>query len=326
MSTIDEFDVIHAVFAPLATDPGAAGLRDDGATVATPSGETLAVTCDTLVAGVHCLRDDPLDVIAHKALRTNLSDLAAMGATPRTYLLAVAWPESWEPMRLAQFAAGLSADQAAYGVTLLGGDTTATPGPLTITITAFGEVGARGPIRRAGARVGDVIGVTGTIGDAGLGLIAAREGAIPGVMAAGVDHLIDRYRIPQPRTAMIDAVAAHANAAVDVSDGLIADAGHIAAASGVAITLDLERLPLSAPAAGWAAHTGPDARARLAAMGDDYELVLTAPPDAWARLEAAAAACDVRLTTLGQVEEGEGVHVIDAGQPVCIAQGGYTHF
>jgi thiamine-monophosphate kinase len=274
---------------------------------------------------VHFRPDDPAELVARKLLRVNLSDLAAKGAEPYAYVLAIAWPArfSWPERRA--FAEGLRIDQTAFGLKLLGGDTTATPGPLCASVTIFGWTPSGDMVRRAGARPGDVVLVSGTIGDGWLGLLACDQS--PGVGAADAAWLADRYRLPQPRCALTPALRAHASAAADVSDGLIADAGRIARASSLALQIDLDRMPLSAPAAAWLAAQTDRAAARvaLAAGGDDYEIVCTAAPQQAAALEAAARAADTPLTRIGVVAQGAGVRVFAEGREQPIVRAGYRH-
>ena len=313
--SVDEFDLIDRLLRPLAADaPEALGLTDDAAVIPSRPGYDLIVTKDAMVAGVHFLPDDPLDLVARKLLRVNLSDLAAKGAEPYGYLLACAWPSGLGWDARAAFADGLRQDQAEFGLKLFGGDTVSTPGPLTLSVTLMGWVPQGRMVRRAGARPGDVVLVSGTIGDGWLGLKAAR---------GGIDDpwLAGRYRLPQPRLGLAAALREHAAAAADVSDGLIADAGHIAEASGVAIVLDLDRMPLSAAARAWLSAQ-PDlaaALAELAAGGDDYEIVCATAPDAAPALAAAG------MTVIGAVEDGEGVRVLQAGQPVAPDHTGWRH-
>ena len=320
----DEFGLIAKFFAPLSA-PEAFGLADDAAIIAPRPDLDLVVKTDGLVAGVHFFPDDPPGLIARKLLRVNLSDLAAKGAKPHGYVLTAAFPKDVTETWLAGFAAGLAADQAEFGLKLLGGDTMATPGPLTLSLTAFGHVRKAGMVRRLGARPGDEIHVTGTIGDAGLGL-ALLKGEELGLGTADRDHLIGRYHLPRPRVGFGQVLPALAHAALDVSDGLIADLGHMAEVSGVRVVLTLGVLPLSAAAAGWA---GSDARRRLrlATAGDDYEIVLAAPPEAGPRLAVAAAAAGTAITRIGRIEAGAGVSVLGPdGAVMAVAKGGYRHF
>ena len=322
---LGEFALIAKLFAPLAKDEGAFGLKDDAARVRVPHGEELVVTVDALVEGVHFLRDDPAALIAKKALRVNLSDLAAKGARPRNYLLALSLPDWVGDSWLTSFAAGLGEDQTYYGVTLLGGDTTATPGPLTLSITALGLVPVGRMLRRDGARPGDRVFVSGTIGDAGAAL-EILQGLSSGLSVAARDHLVGRYRLPEPRLALGRGLVGIASAALDVSDGLVADLGHIAEVSGVHIAVDAPRVPLSAELVSLRGGTAA-AVVRAATAGDDYELAFTAPAAARAAIADAALAAGVAVTEIGRVEPGTGVALIDeAGQAIVLERPGFTHF
>jgi thiamine-monophosphate kinase len=301
-----EFDLIAELFAPLAGE-GAFGLGDDVALVASRAGCDLVVTTDALVAGIDFFADDPPALIARKALRVNLSDLAAKGAEPQGYLLTLMLPDGIDDAFLRAFAQGLAEDQRAYGIALLGGDMSRTPGPLAISITAFGHVPTGRMVRRGGAKAGDHVFVTGAIGDSAGGL------AILKGEAQGSGRLVARYRLPEPRVSLAPALR-DATAAIDVSDGLIADLGHVAEASGVRIAVDAGLIPRS-----------PDLRAlwgdseaaivRAATAGDDYEVAFTA-----SRPLAGA-------TRIGRVEEGAGVVLLDAeGREIAVARKGFTHF
>ena len=320
-----EFETIHRLLKPLAHPEWARGLMDDAAVLPSRPGFDLVLTKDALVEGVHFLPDDPLDTVAKKLLRVNLSDLAAKGAEPFGYLLACHWSErcGW-PERKA-FAEGLKADQAEFGVWLMGGDTVKTSGPLSFSLTALGWVPKGRAVSRAGARSGDLVFVTGAVGDGVLGLMAAKQQLR--LDKERLEALIAHYRTPHPRLEFAEAVRDLATACADVSDGLIADVGHIADASGVGVALDLEKTPLSAAGAAWfddrVDHEA--ALVRLATGGDDYELILTAPPRAEAALRAAAEAKRLRLTRIGEVTGGKGVTATYLSQTVQIARPGWTH-
>ncbi len=307
---MNEFDIIAKYFAPLAGE-GAFGLKDDAALVPQRAGHDLVVTTDAISEGTDFFAFDPADTVAQKALRVNLSDLAAKGAEPAHYLLNLLLPPSITQDWLAGFAQGLAADQKAFGITLLGGDTSATEGPLCIAVTAFGFVPQGKMVRRGGARAGDAVYVTGTIGDSGGGLaIFKREKHA--LNDAARDSLITRYRVPQPPVEFANALRGIAHASVDVSDGLIADLGHIASASGVRVMVEGEAVPLSpALRALW----GEAALRRAVAAGDDYQIAFTAVPG----LEGP-------FTCIGQVVEGEGVSLTVAGRDIAIAKAGYRHF
>ena len=314
----DEFALIARHLAPLARTPAARGLLDDAAFL--ENAGPLVVTADAIVEGVHFLPDDPIDTVAQKALRVNISDVVAKGATPSHYLLTLQWPATRPASEIGQFAAGLARDQATFGCTLLGGDTTATPGPLGVAVTMFGKpLGAVPPSRRD-AKVGDDVWVTGSIGDGRLGLLALTEG-LPMLNAIAVAQLVERYRVPTPRLAFAPAIAAFAHASMDISDGLIDDAWKIAVASGVRLMLDPDATPLSAPALAWLAAQG-DRRLGLTALlngGDDYEVLFTAAPSARGRLLEAADDAGVPLRQIGAVAAGQGV---DAGG---IPASGHVH-
>jgi thiamine-monophosphate kinase len=311
-----EFALIARHFRPLA-GPGALDLRDDAALLSPPPGRDLVLTVDAMVGGVHFLPDDPPDLVARKLMRVNLSDLAAKGATPFGYLLTVSAPKATPDAWYAGFAAGLATDQAIYGAMLLGGDTTSTPGPVTLSLTAIGHVAAGAAVHRFGARPDDGIWVTGTIGDGALGLAVAT-----GRLADPTGHLLDRYRLPQPRIGL--AIAGVASAGMDVSDGLVQDLGHICRASGLAATIEAARVPLSDAARA----AGPTWLTTALTGGDDYELLLAVPPQREAALEAAAQAVGMAVTRIGAFHAGEpGVMVRGAsGEPLALERGGWSHF
>jgi thiamine-monophosphate kinase len=325
----DEFARIARFFAPLAAGfPGAFSLTDDAALIEPAQGEALVVTTDAVVAGVHFIGDEPPGLIARKALRVNLSDLAAKGARPLGYTLAAVLPAAIDDAWLAAFAAGLGADQAEFGISLIGGDTVATPGPLTLSITALGAV--RGAmLRRAGARPGDHVCVSGTIGDAALGLAALR-GRAAGLGAAERAFLVERYRLPVPRLRLGRAFAGLASAALDVSDGLVGDLAHLAACSAVGAVVERDRVPLSAAAAA-AVASDPGAWQAILGGGDDYELLFTVPQEKHDIIGEVASAAGTPVTVIGAiVAAGEApagsVVVRDrAGRDVTPAVTGYRH-
>lgn len=318
-----EFDLIARYLAPLATAPGAFGLKDDAAVLAVPQGMEQVLTCDTLVAGVHFLANDPPTDIGRKALRVNLSDLAACGAAPEGYLLSLALTPETDAAWVAAFAEGLAADQAAFGIGLLGGDTVGTPGPVTVTITALGTVPAGTALRREGARPGDVLAVSGTIGDAAAGL-AVLQGRFA-LNAPHTDHVTRRYRVPEPRVALGQALRGLAHAGLDVSDGLVADAGHMAASSDCRLEIQAADVPLS-KAARAALAAGRIGLETLLTGGDDYELLVSLPPNALAKASSKAERSGSALTAIGRVTTGQGVNVAGPdGAPMAFARTGYTH-
>ncbi len=311
MSGLDEFGEIARLFRPLAR--GAAGafdLMDDAAVVPQRSGYDLVVTKDAIVEGVHFLDGEDATLIGRRLARVNLSDLAAKGAEPFAAFLAVAWSSRFGEAERAAFAAGLGADLKAAGVSLMGGDTVATPGPFTASLTALGWVPAGRMVRRGGAQPGDRLMVSGYIGDGWLGLAAAR-----GQVDDPDNYLVGRYRLPTPRLDLGRTVLEHANAAADVSDGLIADAGNIAAASQVGLILHLEQVPASAPAKAWLQAQADTAAARiaLASGGDDYEIVAT------------SSVALPGFTVIGEVVAGRGVDVRFNGTSIDPGPGGWRH-
>ena len=320
-----EDQLISRHFKPLATDPGALGLTDDAAFIAPPPGCDLVLKTDAIVGNVHFFPDDPPGQLARKALRVNLSDLAAKGARPLGYLLSLVLPgevsESW----LASFAAGLQADAETYGCPLFGGDTDRTPGPLTISIAMFGAVPTGTMVRRAGAKPGDRVMATGTIGDAALG-VQLRRGAAWKVALDAREYLLSRYLLPQPRNTLAEALRTHASAAMDISDGLAGDLTKLCGVSGVAATIGVAKVPLSDAARG-ALAAEPSLIETILAGGDDYEILCTVALDKVESLRAAAAAANVPLTEIGTISSGEGARFLDAeNKPLTLSRLSYSHF
>jgi len=314
-----EFTLIARHFRPLAGQ-GALDLSDDAALLDPPPGRQLVLAADAMVAGVHFLPDDPPATIGRKLLRVNLSDLAAMGAAPLGYLMTCGFtrgtPDGW----IAEFAAGLAQDQAEFGLAVLGGDTVATPGPASFSLTIIGTVEPGRALRRGGARPGDDLWVSGTIGDGALGLLAL-TGRLP-----PDPHLAERYRLPRPRLALGQALVGVARAAMDVSDGLAQDLGHLARAAGCGAELWAGSVPLSAPARdALAADAG--LLARILGGGDDYELLFAADPAEAPRVLAASDAAQTPVARIGRFLDGVGVLVLDgAGLPLDLPVGGWSHF
>jgi thiamine-monophosphate kinase len=323
-----EDSLIARYFRPIATDPGAFGLVDDAA-VLQALGEDMVVTTDAIVEGVHYLPSDPPDTIARKALRTNLSDLAAKGATPAGFVLTLALraaDENW----LEPFARALGEDAKSFACPLLGGDTVSTPGPVTISITAFGRVPERKMVRRTGAKPGDRIMVTGTIGDAALGLDFLKNGPVAKALtgdAKGSEVLVARYRIPQPRNALAQAVRDYANAGMDVSDGLAGDLAKLCAASGVTAVIDTPSIPTSATAASLLSR-GVVGLEVLIAGGDDYEILCTVSEAKADAFTEAARQAGVAVTDIGTIMAGEGLpRFLDGeGRELALARLSYSHF
>ncbi|MBU8540252.1 thiamine-phosphate kinase [Falsiroseomonas tokyonensis] len=314
-----EFGLIARHFAPLA-GKGGLGLGDDAALLDPPPGRSLVLAADAMVAGVHFLPDDPPETLGRKLLRVNLSDLAAMGATPLAYLMTTAFPRGVTQDWIAAFAAGLALDQAEFGIELLGGDTVATDGPATFSLTILGHVAPGAALRRMGARVGDEVWVSGSIGDGALGLLAL-TGRLP-----PDPHLASRYRLPQPRVALGLALVGLARAAMDVSDGLVQDLGHLARAAGCGAVIEAASVPLSAPAQA-ALAADPALLPRIMTGGDDYELLFAADPADSDRVLAAAAEAGVPVTRIGVFVAGQGVRLRDpAGHDVPLPASGWSHF
>lgn len=323
---LGEFALIAKHFAPLARNaPGALNLTDDAAAFVPPPGRDLVLTTDAIVAGVHFLATDPPATIAQKVLRVNLSDLAAKGATPSVYLLTLALPADLDDAWLKAFASGLKRDQTRFAVTLVGGDTVAIPGPLTINVTAIGTVPHGKMLTRAGAQVGDDIWVSGTIGDAALGL-RALQGDDLGLSAKQRDSLVARYRVPEPRSRLGPTLVGTAHASLDVSDGLIADLGHMSELSNVAIEIDAGDVPLS-PATRVALASKRASLTEVLTGGDDYELAIAAPASARKRITELAAEAKTKLTRIGKASKGGGVAALGLdGKPLSFARAGYAHF
>ena len=318
-----EFELIARLFAPLASAPGAFGLTDDVAVFTPPPGQELVLKTDAIVETVHFRPADPAGTVAKKALRVNLSDLAAKGANPVGYLLTLNLPNATSMEWLEAFARGLGEDQKQFGISLFGGDTTATPGPLSISVAMFGF--APSVTRRNGAKAGDLVFVSGTIGDAGAGL-AVLKGEGHALSAATREELAGRYHLPRPRLALGQSLRGIASASLDVSDGLIADLGHIAEVSGVRVAIEAARIPLSHALEALWGRSG-EAIARAATCGDDYEIAFTAPPERRDAILAAAKASATRITEIGRVEAGEGAVLRDAsGNEIAIKRPGFTHF
>ena len=320
--------LIARYFRPLAKHPGALGLVDDAAVIAPPPGCDVVLTTDGVISGVHVFPDDRPENIGRKALRMNLSDLAAKGATPLGFLLSLALPTAIDEAWLAAFAAGLGEDAERYGCPLLGGDTDRTPGPTSVSIAAFGAVPHGKMVRRSTAKPGDHIVVTGTIGDAALGVLLRRDQNLAKrwrLSDAMSSHLKQRYLLPEPRNALAHAVLQNASAAIDVSDGLAGDLAKLCRASGVAGEIDVARLPLS-DAVRAAIAADPATMETALCGGDDYEIVLTLAADKLAALRTAAHSAGVAVTEIGRMTAGEGTRFVHEGKTLNFARPSYSHF
>jgi thiamine-monophosphate kinase len=317
-------------FRPLATHPGALGLIDDAAVVAVPPGHELVLKTDGVIAGVHFFPDDPPEAVAKKALRINLSDLAAKGAKPLGFLLSIALTQETADGWLKRFAAGLRADAKKFGCPLLGGDTDRTPGLVSVSISAFGTLPRGSMVRRAGARPGDCVVVTGTIGDAALGVLLRRDPAAAdrwGLDAKARAHLLRRYLVPEPRNAIATALRRYAHGGMDVSDGLMGDLAKMCRASRVDAEVDVARIPLSR-AARTALAAEPALIETILTGGDDFEVLASISARKVEALRKAAKAAGVTLTAIGQFAAGTGTaRFVDAhGRALKFARPSYSHF
>jgi len=321
--------LIERFFRPLARHPGALRLLDDAALITPPIGSELVMTTDAVIAGVHFFPDDPADAIAKKALRVNLSDLAAKGAEPLGCLLTLALPHNIGDNWVGMFAEGLSADCNSYGCPLMGGDTDRTPGSLSVSITAIGHVPSGTMLLRSGAQAGEAIVVTGTIGDAALGLLLRREPELADRIELDPSeraHLIARYLLPEPRVALAGIIRELASSAIDISDGFMGDLMKLAAASGVSARVESTRLPLSKAGSRMLAA---DSRLieTICTGGDDYEVLASVPTKAVPLLQAAARDAGVQLTEICMTGEGEGVEIIGPNrQPIEFKHPSFSHF
>lgn len=321
--------LIERFFRPLAQHPGALRLQDDAALISPPEGSELVLTTDAVIAGVHFFPDDPPDVIAKKALRVNLSDLAAKGARPLGFLLSLALPKSIDDAWLALFAEGLGADSTAFDCPLMGGDTDRTPGLLSISVTAIGHVPSGTMVPRSGAKSGEAVVLTGTIGDAALGLLLRREPNLLSKIDLGASeraHLVGRYLLPEPRVGLAELLRQYASAAIDVSDGLVGDLTKLANTSGVSIRLETSRLPLS-KAANRIFATDERIMETICTGGGDYEILATVPKKSLRHLLTAAKDLGVQVTEICMTGDGEGVQVIGPNrQPMEFERPSFSHF
>jgi thiamine-monophosphate kinase len=331
MGRPSEDELIAAYFAPLA-GPGAFGLCDDAALLAEKLGHDVIATTDMLLAGVHFFPGDPPGAIARKALRVNLSDLTAKAAEPLGFLLGLGLPEDWTEAWLAGFANGLGEDAAAYKCPLLGGDTVKSLGATVISITAFGAVPAGSMVMRSGVVAGDRIYVSGTIGDAALGLKlrvheAQDEGWIGKLNAEVAAYLAGRYLLPQPRLALRDALRAHAHAAMDISDGFAGDLTKMLRLTGITAEVLIADVPLSS-AARTALRTSPSLAETILTGGDDYEILCAVPSARCASFEAEAAAAGILVTPVAIAVAGEDPPVFKdrEGTTLTFARPSFRHF
>jgi thiamine-monophosphate kinase len=329
-NVVGEASLIQGYLAPLSGGYfGAFGLKDDAALVTPPPGHSLVITMDAIASGVHFFPDDEPADIGWKALAVNVSDLVAKGASPHAYLMSLAFPQPPTQAWMSGFVAGLAEAQAAFGLQLIGGDTDRRPGPVCITITAMGLVATGSMCQRTTARVGDIIFVSGTVGDSALGLKV--RGHSTDAKSWGLDdvqraHLVGRYLRPRPPIGIGAGLVRYASAAMDISDGLIKDLGRMVAASGVGATICVDKIPLSA-AALVVMRLEPKARDIILAGGDDYEVLGTIAQTDWDAFVATVANAGVSVTRLGTIVSGGGVRVVDGeGGDILVNLDGYDHF
>jgi thiamine-monophosphate kinase len=321
--------LIATYFRPIATHPGAFDLADDAAAIAPPPGCDLVLKTDGVISGVHFFPDDPADAVARKALRINLSDLAAKGATPLGFLLSIGLPAGMSPDWLKDFARGLREDAEHYRCPLLGGDTDRTLGNITVYIAALGTVPHGTMVRRKGARPGDLVVATGTIGDAALGLLLRQDAAAAArwnLDAAMREHLLSRYLLPQPRNAIAEVLRRHASAAMDVSDGLAGDLAKLCRVSSVGADIAVAYVPLS-PAARHAVAAEPTLIETVLTGGDDFEVIATVAPDQFDALHREAGAAGVAVTEIGTIAAGQGAQFRTRdGRVLSFKRASYSHF
>ncbi len=325
-----EDKLIARFFRPLATHPGALSLTDDAAVFAPPEGHEIILTTDAVVAGVHVMPDEDADAIACKTLRVNLSDLAAKGASPAAFMMSLALPNDTTDEWLAAFCSGLKADAETYRCPLIGGDTDRVDGPLTVTIFALGTLPRGTMVKRSGARPGDHIVVSGTVGDAALGLQLRRDPAFAArwnLSQSDCAHLLERYRLPQPRVALADALRAHASAAIDVSDGFVGDLSKLLRVAGVTGEVGLDSVPLSAGAK-TALAADRSLLDTIYGGGDDYEIICTVADEKLEAFHTTADKAGMAVSVIGRVCEGEGApRALDAaGRPLTFTRRSYSHF
>lgn len=323
MSKPGEFEIIERYFAPLAGE-GSLGFKDDAALFDPRPGHSLVITQDAIAENVHFLPDDPPAKIAQKAIRVNLSDLAAKGATPVSFSLALGLGERWDEEWIEGFADGVRQDCATFGLDFSGGDTFSTKGGTIISVTAIGDLPRGQYTSRLGAKVGDHVYVSGTIGDGALGLLA-RRGSFERGSSMHIEFLKDRYWLPQPRLECVALVRDFATASMDISDGLVGDCGKLAKASGVQIQLQAAMVPFS-DAADWAIKDDSSRLQTALTGGDDYEILLCVSEKNRATFETEAVKCGVAFTRIGRVFEGEGIQMFDkSGDVMGFARTSYDH-
>ena len=328
MARLGEIAFIADYLAPLASHPAAFGLKDDAALLTALPEYGLVITADALVAGAHFFEDDDPGDAAYKALATNVSDLAAKAAKPLGYTLTLALAEAPTQDWAERFASGLSRAQSEFGIALLGGDTVTARGSWWMSVTAFAEAPARGLIPRSGAKPGDCLYVSGTLGDAALGLKLRLRKAdfMLALSPDDRDFLLRRYLYPEPRLALSEALARYASAAMDISDGLALDLSRMCDASNVSAEVGVASIPLSAAAS--AAMAFPGAIEIILSGGDDYEILAAVPPGRSVDFESASKEAGLRVTNIGAVKQGAGAPAFlkSDGAAFQLASKGFEHF
>ena len=320
-----EFDLIETYFAPLASEEsGSLNLKDDAAVLPVNQGMSIVVTTDCLVSGVHFLPNDPPETIAIKLLAVNFSDLASMGATPRHYTIAAALPRSIDEEWVSRFSQGIKDGQSRFGAVLVGGDTVSTDGPLTLTLTALGEVPIGRALKRSEAKPGEMLYVSGAIGDAGIGLRVLRD-EFPNLSDDARRFAVERYQTPIPRIELGHALRGLASAAVDVSDGLVADLGHLCEASCVGADVDSAKVPLSSLSRELLG-SGHVSLQELYSSGDDYELIFSVSSSKISELEDVMSAFSVPITKIGTVTKAVDILIRDGKGLLHFDKTGYRHF
>ncbi len=329
MRRLGEIALISDYLAPLATYPGAFGLKDDAALLTPLPANGLVVTADGLVAGVHFFEEDDPGDVAYKALAVNVSDLAAKAAKPLAYTLTLALAEAPSEDWAGRLAAGLARAQAQFGIALIGGDTVTAKGAWWLSVTAFGEASSRGLVPRGGGQPADFLYVSGTLGDAALGLLVrlGKASIEPSLTALHRDFLLKRYLYPEPRLALAQPLASYASAAMDVSDGLALDLSRMCAASGVTAEVQVSSIPLSEAASAVAAAST-SAMQTILTGGDDYEILAAVPQDQAASFEASSKKAGLPVTRIGIVKAGldAPAFIGDDGSPLQLSAKGFEHF
>ncbi len=324
MKRAGEFEWIARHLAPLASE-NSFELKDDAALLDVPDGKQLVVTTDAILEGIHFLKQDPVGTIAQKALRVNISDIIAKGARPFAYSMALGVPDRWQDRDMESFAAGLAADQKTYGLKLTGGDTYRSPERLGVSITMFGAVASGQYKSRMGAKPGDILVVSGTIGDGAIGLKVAMGELL--VEEADAKALVNSYHLPNPPYALVSIIAKHASASMDISDGLLGDCRKLCEASKVSVEIEKTLIPLSPPVERSLAKDA-ELWPLVLAGGDDYQCLCSVPRKRWSEFQHDCSAAGVKITEIGKfVKAGANrISLSENGVPISQAVESFTHF